>query len=281
VTEPYLVVCAALLLGSVLARALPADRRSFDDDHEDGWDLTPRELAFLRNGPYAVVLTVLAELHGNGAVDLGRGDRVHRLDPPRDCDDRLAIAVYSGLNWSRRPRLLALLPRVRRACAPLRWDLRERALLPPVRRRLFAAALQAYAVGLAVATAIEGSAHGSTVVGAVAVSGVAALAALGPRRTVAGFRELAQHRRALHGVAEAGDDEAAYLADLVAAYGIGAVQVLCDGYIPSGAFAPALPSYEPRPVLEPVAAATVEPWPRWSVPAGSPLRRPTPVPVAA
>ena len=34
--QPYLIVCALLLLASVLARALPVTRHSFDDDHEDG-----------------------------------------------------------------------------------------------------------------------------------------------------------------------------------------------------------------------------------------------------
>lgn len=256
--EPYLVVCGVLLLGSVLARALPVAGRSFDDDHEDGWDLTPRELAYLRRGPYGVVLTVLAELHGSGAIDLGP-HRVRRLDPVLDLDDRLAVAVYAGLTWTRRPRLLALLPRVRRACAPLRWDLHERRLLAPLRRRVFAAALLVYAAGLATATMLENQVRGSTVVGALGVGAAAGLLTLGPRRTVATHRELRRHRRALARVVADGPAEAAYLADLVAAYGAAAVRAFCGALIPSGALAPPTPSYEPRPTPEPVPAWTAPP----------------------
>lgn len=245
VVEPYLVVCGLLLLGSLLARGLPAVRHSDDCDHEDGWDLSPREVAYLRRGPYGVVLTVLADLHGEGAVDLGHG-RTRRLDPPRDLDDRLAVAVHSGLTWSRAPRLLALLPRVRRACAPLRAELRERALLPPVRRTVFAAALRASAMGLALGCALEADLPGSTVAGAAAVC-VLAVVLPAPRRTLAGYRELAQHRAALRAVAADGMGEAAYLADLVAAHGVGALQVLCRDYIPAGALAPPMPAYEPVP----------------------------------
>jgi uncharacterized protein (TIGR04222 family) len=226
-------------------------RHSFDDDHEDGWDLSPREVAHLRDGPYGVVLTVLAELHGEGAADLSRPGPVRRLDPPRDLNDRLTIAVYSGLRWFRRPRLLALLPRVRRACAPLRWDLRERRLLPPVRRTLFAVTLRVYAVGLVAAAVLETDFRGSTVVGALAVTAFALLVR-GPRRTVAGFRELAEHRAALRRVADDHHDEAAYLCDIVAAHGLGALRVLCAGYVAAGALAPPRPSYEPRPVPVPV-----------------------------
>jgi uncharacterized protein (TIGR04222 family) len=254
VVEPYLVVCGVLLLGSVLARALPATRRSFDSDHEDGWDLTPRELAYLRRGSYGVVLTVLAELHGAGALDLSRG-RLDRLDPCYDLDDRIAVAVYAGMNQVHRPWRLALLPRVRKACAPLRLDLRERRLLPPLRRRIFAAALLVYAGGLATATMLESDVRGSTVVGAFGVWSAAGLLALGPRLTLAGSRELRSHRHALAGVAAEGDGEAAYLADLVAAYGVAAVWVLCRGPIPSGALAPPAPSYEPRPVAPPAPVA--------------------------
>jgi uncharacterized protein (TIGR04222 family) len=247
VVEPYLVACGALLLGSVLARALPVARRSFDDEHEDGFDLTPRELGYLRRGPYGVVLTVLAELHRVGAVDAGR--RIARRDPLRpgrgidtaecDCDDRLALAVYAGLTYTRRPRLLALLPSVRRACAPLRWAMRERQMLPARRQKVFAAWLLLYAVGFGVAGVIEQQAVLSTVVGAAAVATLAGvLLCFGPRRTVNGSRELRLHRGALARVASEGHDEAAYLPDLVAAYGVAALQVLCRGYVPSGSLVP-------------------------------------------
>jgi uncharacterized protein (TIGR04222 family) len=300
VVEPYLVVCAALLLGSVLARALPLDRRSFDDDHEDGWDLAPRELAYLRRGPYGVVLTVLADLHGCGSVDL-TGRRVRRLDPRHDFDDRLAVVVYAGLTWVRRPRLLAWLPSVRRACAPLRGGLHARGLLLSRRRRIFAAALLGYAGGLATLTMLERDLRASTVVSALGVWGVAGLLSLGPRRTVAGVRELRAHRRALARMARQGALGAEYLADLVAAYGVAALRELRHGLVPAGALAPPLPSYEPavapaadpgravdpgrvvtpapvvsvwsvidpEPVIEPWS--TAEPWPTGEAwPAGEP-----------
>jgi uncharacterized protein (TIGR04222 family) len=279
VLEPYLVVCGLLLLGSVLARALPAARRSLDEDYEDGWDLTARELAYLKRGPYGVVLTVLAALHAEGAVDLSDPGPVRRLDPPRDLEDSLVIAVYSGLHWSRRPRLLALAPRVRRACAALRGDLRERRLLPPLRRRVFAAVLLLYAVGLAAATTVEDDGRGSTVVGAAAVCLAVTVLALGPRRTLAGGRELAMHaaamarvagglgrerQRASRGPGDATDSAVAvYLGDLVAADGLAAIRVLCGRYVACGALAPPLPSYEPVRVVEPV----VEP-----IPLTAPLR---------
>jgi uncharacterized protein (TIGR04222 family) len=270
VVEPYLVVCAALLLGSALARALPLDRRSADDDYEDGWDLAPRELAYLRRGPYGVVLTVLADLHGCGSVDLS-GRHPQRLDPRHDLDDRLAVAVYAGLTWTRRPRLLAWLPRVRRACAPLRAGLLERGLLPPRRRRVFAAALLIHAGGLATATMLERDLQGSTVVSALGVWGVAGLLSLGPRRTLAGARELRAHRRALARAVDRDALGAEYLADLVAAYGPAALRELGRGLVPAGALAPPPPSYEPRPavapppVIEPAPAVrarpSVAPWP--------------------
>ena len=175
--EPYLVICGVLLVGSVLARALPMRRVSFDEDYEDGWDLHPRELAYLRRGRYGVVLTVLTELHARGSVDLGTEGpaRARQLDPPHEYDDPLVTTVYAGLNWVRRPRLLALLPSVRRACEGIRSDLVERALLPPTRRRIFAVVLLAYAVGLAFATMVERGGQGSTMAGAAVVAGLATL----------------------------------------------------------------------------------------------------------
>ncbi len=264
---PYLVACGLLLLGSLLARLLPVARRSFDTDHEDGWDLDARGLAYLRAGRYGVVLTVLAELHGEGAVAVPRRGRVRRLDPPHDLHDALTVAVYSGLRWTRRPRLLALLPGVRRACAPLRWELLDRSLLAPRRRMLFAGGLRAYALGLAAAMVIEDDYRGSTMLAALGV-GVAAALTRGPSRTVAGFRELALHRAALGREAGHGWGEAAYLTDIVAAHGVAALRVLCADYVPSGALAPPAPSYEPpaRPSAPVVPVATPAPAPRRPVP---------------
>jgi uncharacterized protein (TIGR04222 family) len=259
VVESYLVICGLMLVTAVLARALPVTRHSFDDDHEDGWDLSPREVAYLRGGPHGVVLAVLAELHGEGAVDLTRG-RVRRLDPPRDLHDALTVAVYSGLRWTRWPRLLALLPRVRRACRPLRWDLLERRLLVPGRRKVLSVALRLYALGLAAAMVVEDDYRGSTMLAAVAVGAVAVFAR-GPRRTVAGLRELRLHRAALRRVADDGPTDRWYLADIVAAHGRPAILVLCGDVVRSGDLAAPAPTYEPAPV---------------PAPAGTPSRRPEP-----
>jgi hypothetical protein len=155
----------------------------------------------------------------------------------------------------RRSRLLALLPGVRRECSIIRDDLRQRSLIPPLRRDIFAAALVAFAVGLAVAMVLENAAVGSTVAGALAASTLAVGTCLGPRRTLAGWRELSNHRRALSQVIAAGAAEAGYLADLVAAHGRAAIDVLCGsavvggGYIAAGALAAAA---EPAPGPEPV-----------------------------
>jgi len=270
--ELYLVICGLLLLGSVLARALPMYRVSVDEDYEDGWDLDPRELAYLRRGRYGVVLTVLAELHAQGSVDLGSRGRIRQLDPAHDYGDPLATTVYAGLNWWRRPRLLALLPSVRRACRQLRSDLVERALLPPIRRQIFAAALLGFAVGLALATMVERGGEGSTVGGAVLVVGLAAGLGLGPRRTLAGRRELQLHRACLQAAIANGADDAAYLADLVAADGRAAVEVLCGRYVAVGALAPLgepVPVADPAPVAEPVPVAE-------SAPGAAPARSPAP-----
>ena len=253
--EPYLVVCAVLMLGSVMSRGLPVQRVSFDDDYEDGWDLSPRELAYLRRGQYGLVLTVLAELHGAGAADLSQPGRARPLDPPHDYDDPLAITVYAGLNWCVHPRLLALLPSVRRASRGVRSDLVERALLAPTRRRIFAAALLVYAVGLAGATMVERAGQGSTLSNAVLVAGVASMLCLGPRRTLAGRRELQLHRRNLRALIAGRSADATYLADLVAVDGWPAVEVLCGRYVAVGALAP-------RPEPAPVAAPVPVPVPR-------------------
>jgi uncharacterized protein (TIGR04222 family) len=247
--EPYLVVCGLLLFGSLLARGLPVRRVSFDDDYEDGWDLSPRELAYLRRGRYGLVLNVLTELHSAGAVEVGQPGPVRQLDPPRDYDDPLATTVYAGLNWCRRPYLLAQLPSIRRASQGIRSDLVERALLAPTRRRLLAASLLAYAVGLAVATMLERAGQGSTVSGAVLVAVIAAVLCLGPQRTVAGQRELRLHRRSLFKLVASSHADETYVGDMVAVDGWPAVQVLCGAYVLVGTLAP---KPTPAPVAVPV-----------------------------
>jgi hypothetical protein len=175
--------------------------------------------------------------------------------------------------------LLALLPSVRRACAPLRWEMRDRRMLPARRQKVFAAWLLLYAVAFAIAGAVERHANGSTVVAAATVVALAAaLLCFAPRRTLAGARELRLHREALARVAAARHDEAAYLPDLVAAYGAAALRVLCRQYIASGALAPPLVISTPPAVPQPVRVETSRPAPVDSPPA---VARPRPAPIWA
>ena len=222
----YLLVCGLLLMASVAARALPVVPRLGPDEdvwHSDTpWD--PRVVAYVRRGPYGLVLTVLAELHARGGVDARRTRDLRQLDPPADgdYDDPLSVAIYLATRWCRWPGLIACLPSVRRAARPYRADAARRGLVTPVRRRLLSLTLLLYGVSLAVAGAADVP-QGSTVAGAVAVAGVAALLATGPRRTVAGHRFLragrqqrghsrhaegAGHCGALRHVRRAGDREA-------------------------------------------------------------------------
>jgi hypothetical protein len=127
---------------------------------------------------------------------------------------------------------------------------------------VFAVWLLLYAVAFAIAGALERHANGSTVVAAVTVVALAtALLCFAPRRTFAGARELRLHRQALARVAAEGHDEAAYLPDLVAAYGAAALRVLCRQYIASGALAPPLvitpPITPPIVVTPPIVTAPV------------------------
>jgi hypothetical protein len=118
---------------------------------------------------------------------------------------------------------------------------------------------------------LESDLRGSTVVSAAGVWVAVGLLAPGPRRTVAGLRELWLHRQALSRVA---GDEESYFADMVAAYGIPAIRQLCGVLIPTGALAPPPPSYEPRPVVEPVPAPVVIEFPRFEVPVARARRLP-------
>ena len=246
------VSCGLLLALAVAARVLPVVPLVPDGD--EAWfsdtPLDPRLVAYLRGGTYGVVLTALAELHARGAVDAGQ--RIRPVTPlPADCwDDELLTAVYAGAMWCTEPRLVALLPRVRRAARRLRPALVERGLLVPVRRQLFGLGLLAFAAGLAAAAALESGRQPSTVVTALGVLGLAGLAALGPRRTVAGWRVLRAERRLLESwVGEPGQDSKLLLAAMVAADGRGALELLCSRYVMLGSLAPAVvPRPEPRRV---------------------------------
>src|SRR4051794_15198819 len=179
----YLASCALLLIGSVAARSLPITPRvgPHDEHWFDGTPLDPRAVAFLRGGVYAVVLTALAELHAAGAVDATVRARPVGPLPPESFDDDVLRSVYAGVARCTEPRLVALLPSVRRAVRAVRPELERRRLLVPVRRHVFALVLLGYAAGLAVAGLAEsGLAESgrqlSTVVDTVGVLGLASLA---------------------------------------------------------------------------------------------------------
>jgi uncharacterized protein (TIGR04222 family) len=267
--EAYLIVCSLLLAASIVARAMPIVARVADDDErwsaDEPWD--PRSVGYLRQGPYGVVLTVLAELHARGAVDARVSGRIRQLDPPADgqYDDPLSIAVYLATRWCREPHLIALLPAVRRACGGLRPGLVQRGLLPSLRRRLFAWTLLAYAAGLALATAAEHPDR-STVVGAAVVTALALALSAGPRRTVAGHRVLIVERQLLavwtadHTYSVGVARLEPLLASMVAAQGRAALDVLCDGYVAVGAVAPKrFTVARPRLVPRPMPPTEVEP----------------------
>jgi uncharacterized protein (TIGR04222 family) len=230
----------------VAARALPVVPRLGPDEdvwHSDTpWD--PRVVAYVRRGPYGLVLTVLAELHARGGVDARRTQELRQLDPPADgdYDDPLSVAIYLATRWCRWPGVIAWLPSVRRAARPYRADAARRGLVTPVRRQLLSLTLLLYGVSLAVAGAADVP-QGSTVVGAFGVAGVAALLATGPRRTVAGHRFLRAERRLL--TAWIGEQDttdrvtvAAMLLATVSLDGLAALELLCQEYPLAGILAP-------------------------------------------
>jgi len=243
---PYLIACGLLLVLAVAARALPlVPRLGPDEDvwHSDTpWD--PRVVALVRRGTYGLVLTVLAELHARGGVDARRPGALRQLDPPADgdYDDPLSVAVYLATRWCRPAWLIAWVPAVRRAARPYRADAARRGLVTPLRRRVLSLTLLLYGVGLAVAGAAQVP-QGSTVAGAVGVTGLAALLTTGPRRTVAGHRFLRAERRLLAGwIADQDTTDpvtvAAMLSATVSLDGRAALELLCETYPLAGILAP-------------------------------------------
>ncbi|HEY2672441.1 MAG TPA: TIGR04222 domain-containing membrane protein [Rugosimonospora sp.] len=88
-------------------------RRSRPPHRRAGRELRPTEVALLRSGPAAAVVTALVLLHARAAVDAAAPGTVHRTGPlPRGCDP-LARLVYESLARPGNPRELAARAAVR------------------------------------------------------------------------------------------------------------------------------------------------------------------------
>jgi uncharacterized protein (TIGR04222 family) len=178
-----LLVDAVLLAAALLLR-FPAAR---GPDRE----LRPTEVALLRSGPAAAVVTALVLLHARAAVDVARPGAVGRSGAlPRGCDP-LARLVYESLARPGGPRELAARGPVRAGLDRLAAGLAGAGLVLPAWRRLalWTAAVAAATVATAgLATAAAGG-HRAATVAALAGPAVAIAAlALLPARTAAGRR---------------------------------------------------------------------------------------------
>jgi uncharacterized protein (TIGR04222 family) len=156
-------------------------------------ELRPTEVALLRGGRRAAVITALVLLHARAAVDGHEPGRAQRCGPlPRGCDP-LARVVYAALVRPANPRELVRLPNVRRALAELSTHLAAARLTVPAWRRLALGGLALASIALAAA---GWAAQGATITGVPLAA--AALATLGlaamsrrtwrGRRTVRGLR---------------------------------------------------------------------------------------------
>jgi uncharacterized protein (TIGR04222 family) len=203
IANAALVANAALLAAGVLIR-FPFRRRT-------PRELRPTEVALLRSGPAAAVVTALVLLHARAAVDAAAPGTVRRTGAlPRGCDP-LARLVYESLARPGGPRELATRGPVRGGLTDLATGLAGAGLVLPARRGY---ALRIVAVGAGLATvagllAIAGRLGIGGVGGAGALGGHPALAAVAlvalavasaglallPRRTGAGRRLMRRLRR--------------------------------------------------------------------------------------
>lgn len=90
------------------------------------------ELAYLRRGPRAAILSVLAALYKRGHVNVWRKGTVMRTGPTLRSADGLEAAVWRTLSGPSSPRLIASKPALRRALADTRRDLVARGSLHPI-----------------------------------------------------------------------------------------------------------------------------------------------------
>jgi uncharacterized protein (TIGR04222 family) len=175
-----------VLLGAALLIRFPVVRGA-------GRDLRPTEVALLRSGPRAAVVTALVLLHARAAVDVAAPGAVRRSGAlPHGCDP-LARLVYESLARPGGPRELAARGPVRGGLDRLAAGLAGAGLVLSAWRRLALRALAALAAlvgaaGLA-STAVAAGAHRAPAVAALVgpALAVAALALL-PARTAAGRR---------------------------------------------------------------------------------------------
>jgi uncharacterized protein (TIGR04222 family) len=184
--DAYHMVTAALLLMALAVRLRwPGVARV---------ELRPTEVALLRGGRRAAVVTALVLLHARAAVDGDFPGRARRCGPlPRGCDP-LARIIYASLVQPAGPRELMLRPAVRRALARLETDLAAARLTVATWRRAILFCLAAAAGGVAAAGwAAAGRASAGVPMAAVAVA-IAGLAVLS-RRTLTGRRTVRSLRR--------------------------------------------------------------------------------------
>jgi uncharacterized protein (TIGR04222 family) len=128
-------------------------RRSRPPHRRAGRELRPTEVALLRSGPAAAVVTALVLLHARAAVDAAAPGTVHRTGPlPRGCDP-LARLVYESLARPGNPRELAARAAVRGGLTDLAAGLARAGLVLGVWRRR-ALRLVAAAAGLVTVTGL-------------------------------------------------------------------------------------------------------------------------------
>jgi uncharacterized protein (TIGR04222 family) len=183
--DAYRIATALLLLTAVAVRfSWPGPARG---------ELRPTEVALLRGGRRAAVVTALVLLHARAAVDGVQPGLARRCGPlPRGCDP-LARVVYSALAQPAGPRELLAQRPVRGALARLSADLASARLTVPVWRRVLLAGLAAVAGAIATAGwATTGRASVGVPLAAVAVA-ILGLALF--RRTLIGRRTVHSLRR--------------------------------------------------------------------------------------
>jgi uncharacterized protein (TIGR04222 family) len=183
--DAYRIATALLLLTAVAVRFWwPGSTRG---------ELRPTEVALLRGGRRAAVVTALVLLHARAAVDGIQPGLARRCGPrPRGCDP-LARVVYSALVQPAGPRELLSHRTVRGALARLSADLAGAKLTVPAWRRALLASLAAAAGAVAAAGwATSGQASVGVPMAAVAV---AILGLALSRRTLTGRRTVHSLRR--------------------------------------------------------------------------------------
>ena len=183
--EAYRIATALLLLTAVAVRfSWPGPARG---------ELRPTEVALLRGGRRAAVVTALVLLHARAAVDGVQPGLARRCGPlPRGCDP-LARVVYAALVQPAGPRELLARRPVRDALARLSADLASARLTVPAWRRVLLTGLAAAAGAVAAAGWVaSGQASVGVPLAAVAVA-ILGLALF--RRTLSGRRTVHSLRR--------------------------------------------------------------------------------------